>query len=620
MLARVFLVGNQHIKGLQLPTTPTLQHEYRTPLHHPPSLFSSILQQLPPLYRQLVGTVTCPLDDGRTIAQTIRDSQCIGASDGSSVERTLASFAVTLNPIPATNAFDSADSLSATGSVDGVPGFITSLRAESRGAVAILILLLCLSRRWPQVLTKTCSLDIYFDSQITIHRADTNPTLRKDFLSLDFDLWILLRQLRHRIPFHVNFLWVASHQDPNPGFRALPPSVLANIQVDALAQTTRETVTSPLPTLHIPESEVAISIDHVRYHHFPQDIIRAHRHTPPLQQYILSKTGWTESQFQSIDWEAYSLAFSALSPPQKVNWIKLAIGWQHTGSQKALFRTEDNQSQCPFLCGEQEKPMHFCTCRAALALSHKSIHLSTLTNLLTKANTSPSLRRAVISNIASVCGLTSPEPFTPLASSFQARKIVDAIEDITSLDPLNLLKGRIPATVSSIQLDYLTRAPLKAGINPSILWRRWKKKFVTAIVEFTLAIWNDRNSVVHGSSVSHSRYQFIAHVHASVHKEYKHQCNDPDPFMDPHFQISMEERLKSSLRTLQNWLQRVEASRVRQRLLQEATNKIDKILQVQHIDKESILSLSNRDLSKWIQHKFVPTDTSQRTIHQFFSP
>ena len=620
MLARVFLVGNQNIKGLQLPNNVTPQPADLTPLHHPPSLFSAILHQLPPLYRHLVGTVTCPLDDGSTIVQTIRDTQCLGASDGSSVDRTLASFAVSINPISATTAFDSSDSLSATGSVDGVPGFITSLRAESRGAVAILILLLCLSRRWPQVLEKTCAIDIYFDSKITIHRADTPPTFRKDFLSLDFDLWILLRQLRHLIPFTVNFRWVASHQDSNPGFLALPPSVLANIHVDALAQTTRETLTSPPPTIRIPESELAISVNHVRYHHFPQDIIRDHQHSPPLKEYIIKKTGWTDTQFHSIDWEAYSSAFTALSPPQKVNWIKLAIGWQHTGSQQALFRPQGTQSQCPFLCGEQETPMHFCICRADLALSHKSIHLSTLTNLLTKENTCPSLRRAIITVIASVCGLNTMESFTPRASSSRGKKIIAAMNEITSLDPLNLLKGRIPTSVSHLQLEYLHRISLKPGANTSVLWRRWKKRCVTAIVEFTIAIWNDRNSVVHGSSVSHSRYQRIAHVHASVHKEYQHHFDDHDPFMDPHFQIPMEERLKSSLCTLQTWLQRVAASRVRQRLLQEAKNKIDDILHVQYIDRERILSMPNRDLSRWIKRKFVPSETSQRTIHQFFSP
>ena len=181
MLARVFLVGNQHIKGLKLTPNLERQPERLTSLQHTSSPFSSLLHQLPPLYRNLVGIVTCPLDDGRVIARAIGETKCIGASDGTSVDRTLASFAVSLNSIPATKEFNSADSLSATSGVDGVPRYITSLRAESRGAVAILILLLCLSRRWPLLLDKTCALDIYFDSKVTIHRADTHPSFRKGF-------------------------------------------------------------------------------------------------------------------------------------------------------------------------------------------------------------------------------------------------------------------------------------------------------------------------------------------------------------------------------------------------------------------------------------------------------
>ena len=620
MLARVFLVSNQQIKGLTHSSTSTLIPERTTTNQHTEPPLLSLLHHIPPLYRTLVGTVTCPLDDGREIATTIRDTKCIGASDGSAVDHTFASFAVSLNSLIATKAFDSANSLSATGAVDGVPGYITSLRAESRGAVAILILLLCLSRRWPSILTNACELDIHFDSTATIHRADNPPSLRREFLSTDFDLWVLLRNLRHLIPFKVNFLWVASHQDPNPGFLALPPSVLANIQVDGLAQTTRETVTNPPPTLRIPECEIAISVAHVRYHHFPASVIRAHRHNPPLIQYILRKTGWTETQFHCIDWEAYSSALTALSPPHRVNWIKLAIGWQHTGYQKALFQTEDKMSQCPFHCGEIELPMHFCTCQADLALSHKTTHLATFTTLLTQANTCPSLRRALVSTVASFCGLSSTDPFCPLASSPRAQKIKAAMSDIISLNPLNLLKGRIPLTVTRLQLDYIRRDNHKSGALPNVIWSQWKRKLVTALVEFTLAIWNDRNAVVHGSSVSHSRYQLIAHIHASIDKEYKTHSDHFDPFMAPHFKIPKEERLKSSLRTLRTWLQRVEASRVRQRLLHEAKKKLREILLVQHIDSDSILSLSNRDLSKWIQRKFVASASSQSTIHQFLSP
>jgi hypothetical protein len=67
-------------------------------------------------------------------------------------------------------------------------------------------------------------------------------------------------------------------------------------------------------------------------------------------------------------------------------------------------------------------------------------------------------------------------------------------------------------------------------------------------------------------------------------------------------------------------MQRVEASRVRQSLLKEAKIKIRQIQSDQLlIDAASIVTKSNRDLSKWIKAPFIPAPESQTTLDRFFS-
>ena len=138
---------------------------------------------------------------------------------------------------------------------------------------------------------------------------------------------------------------------------------------------------------------------------------------------------------------------------------------------------------------------------------------------------------------------------------------------------------------------------------------------------FTLNIWNDRNSVVHGTQINHSKLELIVHVHKLVQQEYARHARENDSFMSEHFSTKLTDRLKDSLKAMRFWLKRVEASRVRQSLLREANEKIRQIqAENSFVNVEEILTKNNRDLKKWITSKFPPTEESQTTIDRFFRP
>ena len=64
-------------------------------------------------------------------------------------------------------------------------------------------------------------------------------------------------------------------------------------------------------------------------------------------------------------------------------------------------------------------------------------------------------------------------------------------------------------------------------------------------------------------------YYLLAHVHHSVRIEYSKLNINKDPFMEEHLNKTLTDRLKDTFKALKHWMQKVEASRVRQSLLKE---------------------------------------------------
>ena len=119
--------------------------------------------------------------------------------------------------------------------MDGAPGHLSSLRVESRGAIAILIIIHMLCKKWPNNLPRKEQINnILFDSDTVVTRSEADPKERKDFLSMDYDLWVETRKLLQIIPIKIEFKWIESHQDSKKK-KKISNGAELNIQVDKLA-------------------------------------------------------------------------------------------------------------------------------------------------------------------------------------------------------------------------------------------------------------------------------------------------------------------------------------------------------------------------------------------------
>lgn len=447
----------------------------------------------------------------------------------------------------------------------------------------------------------TKPITIYFDSDITIHRFQYAPKWREDFLATDYDLWNELQFIKSIIPIAISFDWVRSHQDTGTRTRVLSKASQMNIQVDALATKTREALSCSCPTIQLPRGEIYICLSRKRLHHFPTKEIRHHIHGPPLLDYIRTKTGWSSLQCHSIDWDLLRSVLKKLSPPQVINWVKLQHNWQHTRHQYRLFQPTSNSS-CPMACGANETPLHFCQCQAPIAILSRIHHLQHLDRDMRRSRTCPSLRRAILTLISDYCDLPVTDPFLPSQSS-RSTAIVRAIILQRELGVSNLLKGRIPTDLLLLQLPHF-QLHSSAQSCPNIRWKAWKKTFLSSIVDFTLRLWGDRNSMFHGTALSFRSHDLSCHVHQCVTSEYKNFASNPDPTIAFPFQTPLHDRLKASLSSLRLWLQQVRDLRERQTLLLTADAIItDLLAENVSVDCEKIHCLSTEALRKWINSK-----------------
>ena len=117
-----------------------------------------IFNSLPIFYQHLLGAITYPTDQGKAITDNIRAAESIGASDGSCINHTLASFAVKLSPRNSIADHPNPEAFIAVNGVDGAPGHISSLRAESRGGIATILMCIILYKKWQRTSTPSISL------------------------------------------------------------------------------------------------------------------------------------------------------------------------------------------------------------------------------------------------------------------------------------------------------------------------------------------------------------------------------------------------------------------------------------------------------------------------------
>jgi hypothetical protein len=166
---------------------------------------------LPQRFRDIIGTITIPEDDGKSILDALHTGDALLASDGSyMLPKQQGTHAYKLISLPYPELAIEGFALSPNSNM------MSSSPTEHYGAIAILTTLIVLldfhsdiqHKKWPTTV-------LLIDNEEVVKRGNRlNPTFMNmsQYLTHDYDLWLVLSSLQLQLPMTIEFEWIKSHQ------------------------------------------------------------------------------------------------------------------------------------------------------------------------------------------------------------------------------------------------------------------------------------------------------------------------------------------------------------------------------------------------------------------------
>jgi hypothetical protein len=309
----------------------------------------SFLQDTPVYFQHLLGQIHIYSDEQANImAQAIQDSVLVACSNESheALQGT------------GTSGWVSSDNLDSfrvqsTGPVDCHPSLNSSYRAELTGLLTVtyIIYRICSWRNLAQGMVT-----IYCDKKGALHNMYTKEFSGVgQFLKPDYDIIQQTKTLLQLIPIRIQAKWVKGHSTSNK--KSLQGTL--NTLADKLAgQFTKHPPRTYSPTktpLRPPNYKVRLLYDGSKITTKLYHIISTSLHTPLLRDHIKKKTGWTDYEFNLVDWDNHERAFSRLTRGNKISIAKLIHQLVNTNRQNSLYY--GTTKLCP-TCNLEEETMH----------------------------------------------------------------------------------------------------------------------------------------------------------------------------------------------------------------------------------------------------------------------
>jgi hypothetical protein len=184
---------------------------------------------LPHKFQDIIGDITLPEDEGVQLITALKRGSVAMASDGS--------YMVDIKK--GTHAYQIVDLDNDDVGISGAATSpdsdkMSSSPTEQYGAIAVLVVIIVLlyhhqedGHSWPSVV-------LYIDNSEVVDRGNRkNPHFRNvgQYLTHDYDLWMVLSNLQTNLLLKVNFEWVRGHQ-ANDIDNADATAILLNNEVD----------------------------------------------------------------------------------------------------------------------------------------------------------------------------------------------------------------------------------------------------------------------------------------------------------------------------------------------------------------------------------------------------
>jgi hypothetical protein len=309
--------------------------------------------------RELLSLVTLSLPPHAAMNQ-INDGLVFIASDGSVLNRTSASFGVTIY-----NATTQTNILQAKGPAPGSRP--SSFRAEAYGALAALRAVWRLSQY--TTILPSSTICHWIDNSALVRRLqrelkrayqDPHATLQPDWDVIQC-IVSTVRSLGTASSYSVK--WIKSHQDEHQPIRELSFAARLNCEADKLAgefQSAFYRHRPSVPMIAGTSAQLFIGGETVNGNY--KQAIRNALSLPPYYAYLEQRFGWTPADRQAVDWESFRRVIRSFRTYQ-ATVVKHIHGIAPTG--KYANRYDKHQpASCPACQHESECNNHLLSCLA----------------------------------------------------------------------------------------------------------------------------------------------------------------------------------------------------------------------------------------------------------------
>ena len=525
-----------------------------------------ILECMPDVWRQAVGQVNLPPDDGMELAERLRSGQTINAWSDGSVCSGIGAHAYTLR----SHCTGNDEAISGSATTPGHPDTISSLRTEHYGALAVVLVVMAIE--WKYSIGKTGYVTIHIDNSEVVNRTKfgvSDGMSADKHAATDFDVWKETHTIIKKLNTTVCAKWVKGHQDKmlqeqQGGIGPMPLEAHYNIMVDQMAEHQRCKSRITLSVLPMTSDCASLIIDNNLITTKLEYNIRMARTARPLKEYIKHKNGWSEETFMLVDWDAFNIFMGRLSASKRAKVIKLQHNWQNTGYQKGLFLRNAGESdeatvveRCPMGCGALEIPLHYLACSKINSQCEVWRGVKGIKSWLKNSDTEPGLVATIMRIIRHYLdgnvGKLDVWNFTREKYKGDLEKLV---QDQKALGWTSLFQGRLCRQWRNIQTKHYSalnasRAKYKTGT-----W--WAAGLIQQLIYFTLNSWQIRNNFLHRDREAQERNTLRRQLIQTIEGWYD-KAGQLGVTFQKYFRLPLLQRKTHSMKLMQSWLATITA-------------------------------------------------------------
>ena len=534
----------------------------------PNAPLQEIIDGMSASWRQVLGSVDFPDDDGDAIAQILNSGGTIKAWSDGTVKVGVGAHAYTLR----TKCEDGDLAITGDAATPGNPSDISSLRPESYGGLACLILIWAIEYKYG--IQSSGYVLLHIDNQEVVNRIKygvPDAMAAEKFTKTDFDVWLEIAELAKTLRTAVCARWVRGHQDKRIKgvFAGIGPIHIEgkfNILMDRRAEQRREASTVTRHTIPFKTERATLMVNASIVTTKISDYITEAKTGPPMAAYIREKTGWAQSTYDKVDWIAMGIYMKKIGIATRAKVVKLQHNWQNTGRQKGLFLESAGASHqaiqaastCPMGCGNYEAPLHYLTCTKNPKGMETASHIKNITKWLRNQDTAPALV-GIVSRI--LYKFTQREPTALDTWNFgnepNQAELNTLVDDQKEIGWDNFFRGRMATGWSKIQSDhYATLDMPECQAYKTGSW--WTSNLIRQVIYFSLNSWQIRNDVLHKDKVA-TEYKRERDELCARGRFWYRNASKLGKRMQKYFKRTTLEREKDSNQQIACWIDTLEA-------------------------------------------------------------